>query len=97
MLQTALSGLTDEQRSASMGIIFGSDAVRAATVLYKEGAAGITHWTNEVTDAGYAARVAAELNNNLTGDLRKLGNTIESMLLARSGWWSTSSGSSRRA
>ena len=85
VLQTALSGLTDEQRSASMGIIFGSDAVRAATVLYKEGAAGITHWTNEVTDAGYAARVAAELNNNLTGDLRKLGNTIESMLLARSG------------
>ena len=85
VLQTALSGLTEEQRSASMGIIFGSDAVRAATVLYKEGAAGIDRWAREVNDAGYAARVAAELNNNLNGDLTKLGNTIESMLIAKSG------------
>jgi hypothetical protein len=41
VLQHLLSGLTDEQRQASE-IIFGSDAVRAANVLYEQGAKGIS-------------------------------------------------------
>lgn len=39
-LQSAMSGLTNEQRAAAMQIIFGSDAVRAADVLYAQGAIG---------------------------------------------------------
>ena len=34
-------GLTQEQRNQAMAQIFGSDAVRAASILYKDGAAGV--------------------------------------------------------
>jgi TP901 family phage tail tape measure protein len=36
-----LDGLTQAQRNAALATIFGTDAVRAANVLYKEGASGI--------------------------------------------------------
>jgi TP901 family phage tail tape measure protein len=39
-LQTKLGGLTQAQRNAALATIFGTDAVRAANVLYKEGASG---------------------------------------------------------
>jgi hypothetical protein len=43
-LRTGLSGLSEEQRNATLKTIFGSDAVRAAAVLYKEGASGVAEW-----------------------------------------------------
>jgi TP901 family phage tail tape measure protein len=80
-LQTHLGGLTDEQRNAAMATIFGSDAVRAANVLYKEGAAGIEEWTNKVNDAGYASDQARALQDNLAGDLEKLGGAFDTFLI----------------
>lgn len=71
-LRTGLSGLTEEQRNSTLETIFGSDAVRAAAILYKEGSAGVAEWQRKVDDAGFAARQAAENNNNLAGDLEKL-------------------------
>ena len=80
-LQTKLSGLTDEQRQAALATMFGSDAVRAASVLYDQGAAGIENWTQQVNDQGYAAQVAAEKTNNLAGDLERLRGSIETALI----------------
>jgi TP901 family phage tail tape measure protein len=79
-LQTHMAGLTQEQRNNALATIFGSDAVRAANVLYKEGASGITDWTAKVNDSGYAAKQAAALQDNLAGDLEKLGGAADALL-----------------
>jgi TP901 family phage tail tape measure protein len=77
-LSTQLAGLSQAERDKAMATIFGSDAVRAANVLYEQGAQGIAEWTAQVNDAGYAARQAAQLNDNLRGDLEKLGGAVDS-------------------
>lgn len=80
-LQNAMKDLTPEARSAAMEIIFGSDAVRAANVLFEEGAEGIAKWTKEVDDAGFAAITAAMKQDNLAGDLEKVGGSLDSVFL----------------
>lgn len=80
-LQKALGGMTAEQRNATLQIIFGADAVRAANVLYKEGAAGIASYVAGVKDQGAAARVAAIQMDNLKGDLEQLRGSIETALI----------------
>lgn len=55
-LQTQMSGLTQAQRNQALATIFGSDAIRAANVLYNEGSDGIADWTKKVSDSGYAAQ-----------------------------------------
>src|SRR5665647_801695 len=80
-LQTALKDLTPEQRNAAEAVIFGSDAVRAANVLYDEGAAGISEWITKVDDSGYAAETAAIRLNNLKGDLEQLSGSVETAMI----------------
>jgi hypothetical protein len=81
-LQDHMSGLTQEQRNSALATIFGSDAVRAANVLYKEGASGIADWTGKVNDSGYAAKQAAALQDNLSGDLEKLGGSFDTLMIS---------------
>ena len=80
-LQSQLSGLTEAQRQQTLAQIFGTDAIRAASILYEEGAEGIAEWTAAVDDSGYAARTAAELQDNLVGDLEKLGGAWSSLAI----------------
>lgn len=76
-LHDAMKDLTPQQRNAALAIMFGSDAVRAANVIYAQGADGIRRWAGEVNDAGYAAQTAAKMNDNLTGDIKKLSAAFE--------------------
>ena len=76
-LQSALKDLTPEQRNAAMATIFGSDAVRAASVLYEQGEQGIKDWIAAVDDQGYAAETAALKTDNLKGDLERLGGSFD--------------------
>lgn len=80
-LKSSMSGLTQEQRNAAMGIIFGSDAVRAANVLYDEGAKGISNWSDIVSDSGYASEQAAKRTDNLKGDLEGLSGSFETLMI----------------
>ncbi|MGL3805842.1 phage tail tape measure protein [Paeniglutamicibacter sp. R2-26] len=80
-LTKGLGDKTQAERDAAMATIFGSDAVRAANVLYAQGADGIADWTEKVNDAGYAADTAALLQNNLAGDLEKLGGSFDTVFL----------------
>lgn len=80
-LQERMGGLDDATRQAALAQIFGTDAIRAASILYDEGAEGIAQWTNAVDDSGYAARTAAELQNNLLGDLEKLGGSWSTLAI----------------
>ena len=81
-LQTALKDLTPEQRNAALSIMFGSDAVRAANVIYKEGEAGIRKWIGAVDDQGYAAETAATRLDNLIGDWEKLTGALDSAFIS---------------
>lgn len=44
-LQNALKGLTSAQRQVALNKMFGTDAVRAANILFKEGAQGVKDFT----------------------------------------------------
>lgn len=80
-LEKGLGKLTQEQRNAALSIIFGQDAIRAANVLYTEGAKGIAKWTDEVDDAGYAGETAAKRLDNLNGDLEKLSGAFDTAMI----------------
>ncbi|MDR7189785.1 TP901 family phage tail tape measure protein [Microbacterium sp. BE35] len=81
-LQDSLRGMTDEQKNATLATIFGQDAIRAATILYEEGAAGIEEWTDKVNDAGYAAETAETRLDNLKGDIEALQGAVDTAMIS---------------
>ncbi|MFG3050318.1 phage tail tape measure protein [Kitasatospora sp. NPDC048239] len=80
-MATAFGDLTPEARNAALGVIFGSDAVRAATILYRAGEQQVRGWIGAVDDEGFATRTAAQQTNNLIGDLERLKGTLETALI----------------
>lgn len=80
-LERGLSKLTPAQRDAAMATIFGSDAVRAANVLYSQGSKGIADWTAAVNDQGFAAETASVKTDNLKGDFEELGGAVETAMI----------------
>lgn len=84
-LQDQLGGLTDAQRQQAMAQIFGSDAMRAASVLYDQGAAGIHNYIDAVNDSGAAQKTADEKLNNLSGDLHKLLGSLQAVAIQSGG------------
>lgn len=80
-LQAGLADLSVEQQNAAMKTIFGSDAVRAASVVFQQGAGGIQEWIDKTNDAGYAAETAATRLDNLKGDLEQLRGSLETALI----------------
>lgn len=85
VLKTQMADLTPEARNAAMGVMFGSDAVRASTILYEQGAEGIKDWIGQVDDAGYAAKTASIMQNNLAGDIEKLGGAFDTVFIQSGG------------
>lgn len=84
-LQKKLKDLTPKQRDAALAMIFGSDALRGANVLYKQGRKGIEEWIKKVNDQGYAAETAATKLDNLKGDVEKLQGSLETMFIQAGG------------
>jgi len=84
-LKTKLSGLSQEQRDSALATIFGSDAIRAAAILYKDGAQGINDWVSAVDDQGIAAKTAATNMDNLKGDVEQLKGSLETLLITLGG------------
>lgn len=80
-LQVALRDESEEQRNAALATIFGADATRAASLLYREGGDAVAEWTAKVNDAGYAQEVARKRMDNLNGDLKILSSTWEKFLI----------------
>ncbi|MEV7267054.1 phage tail tape measure protein [Micromonospora aurantiaca] len=83
-LKTQLGGLTQEQRNSALATIFGSDAIRAASVLYEQGADGIQQWIDKTNDAGYAAETARMRTDNLAGDIERLQGSLETLAIESS-------------
>jgi TP901 family phage tail tape measure protein len=80
-LKDKLSKLTPELRANAFAQIFGSDATRAANILYEQGQDGIQGWIDKTNDAGYAAETAAMKTDNLAGDIERLKGSLETMAI----------------
>lgn len=80
-LKAGLKDLSVEQQNATLKTIFGSDAVRAAAIIFSEGAEGAAKWQKGVNDAGYAADTAARKMDNLKGDVEQLKGSFETLLI----------------
>jgi phage-related protein len=78
ILNTSLGGLTDQERSLALETMFGSDAIRAANVLFKEGADGVTKMADAMGSIS-AADVAAARLDNLKGDVEFLTGSLETL------------------
>lgn len=81
-LNEKLAGLDDATRQAALGQMFGNAQITAANILYQEGAQSVTDWTDAVSEAGYAADVAATRLDNLQGDLQILRGSIETAMIS---------------
>lgn len=80
ILKQKLKGLTDQQRMATLETIFGSDAIRAANILYKEGAVGVNNMKNAMGNTT-AEQVAKEKMDTLAGSLQQLKNKWNDLMI----------------
>lgn len=80
-LRDRMGEMTDETRNATLATIFGSDAVRAASIVYDNGADGIQGWIDATNDSGFAAETASIKLDNLKGDWEALTGSIETALI----------------
>lgn len=80
-LATGMKNYSDEQKAATLKTIFGSDAIRAAAIIYEEGAAGVTKWMDGVDDAGRATETASILTDNLKGDVERLTGALDTLFI----------------
>jgi TP901 family phage tail tape measure protein len=81
LLKTKLSGLTDEQRQLALKTMFGTDAIRAANILYKEGANGVNKMFGEMSKVK-AVDVMNERMNNTKGALEELKGALETAAIS---------------
>lgn len=86
-LQTKLAGLTQEQRNTALATLFGSDAVRAAAILYEEGAEGVGLMRDEMAKQGDVSEMAKKRLDNFSGALEQFKGSIETaMIIVGSGF-----------
>jgi TP901 family phage tail tape measure protein len=81
ILHDKLKNLTNQQRMSALQTIFGSDAIRAATILYKEGADGVQKFNKEMSKVT-ALDVAREKMNNASGAIEQFKGAMETLEIA---------------
>jgi TP901 family phage tail tape measure protein len=79
-LQGALKGMGEEQKLATLGILFGSDAIRAAAVLADKGAAGYDKMSKSMGKVK-AADVAKKRMDNLKGSIEQMKGSAETLAI----------------
>lgn len=80
-LKVKLDALSEQDRNSALKNIFGSDALRAGTILLKDGSAGLANMATEFGKFGTAADVARTKMDNLQGDLEQLKGSFETALI----------------
>ncbi|MFD1885577.1 phage tail tape measure protein [Paenibacillus wenxiniae] len=81
ILQKSMAKMTDAQRASSLEILFGSDAIRAGNILFREGAKGVDAMAAAMSKVG-ADQVAAEKLNNLKGQIEQLNGAVETFMIS---------------
>lgn len=86
-LGVALDGMTQQQKMATLEALFGTDAIRAANILYEEGAEGIQGMTAEMAKQGTVQEMARKRMDNMKGAVERLKGSIETaMIIVGSGF-----------
>jgi TP901 family phage tail tape measure protein len=80
-LQDKLGQLSQAQRDSALSTIFGSDATRAASILYHQGASGLSLWIDGVNKSGAASETAKKKLDNLSGDIEQLKGSFETLAI----------------
>lgn len=80
-LGVALAGKNQQERGAILQTIFGSDATRAANIIYKEGAKGLQHYIVATEKQGGAQRMANAQMKGLPGSIERLKGSLETAAL----------------
>lgn len=78
VLSKATAGLTEQQKLAKLEVLFGSDAMRAAAIVAKAGAAGFDTMAAAMGKVT-AEAVAAEKLNNVKGSMEQLMGSVETL------------------
>src|SRR5262249_48252109 len=81
LLAKATAGLSAEQKIATFSTIFGSDAIRAASVLARQGADGFTRRATAMGKVS-AADVATTKLDNLAGSMEQLKGSLETAAIS---------------
>lgn len=81
LLQGALKGMGEEQKLTTLGVLFGSDAIRASAILSDAGAAGFDKMAESMGKVS-AADVAAERLNNTAGKIEQLKGSAETAAIS---------------
>lgn len=77
-LQTKLAGLSEQQLSQSMNTIFGTDAMRTAIGLMKQGGEGLDALKAKMEEASAADQAAARMKG-FNGEMEKLAGAFETL------------------
>lgn len=81
VLQDATKGMTEQQKLATLETLFGSDAIRAAAVLSKDGAAGFNEMAAAMGKVS-AEDVAAKRLDNTAGAMEQLKGSAETAAIS---------------
>lgn len=79
-LERAMQGMTDVQRAAFMQTVFGTDAMRAASLLIGEGVASYEAMNAKINESGSAARQAGAYMEGFWGAIELLRGNIDTLL-----------------
>lgn len=80
-LGVALRGYSDEQRGAYLQTLFGSDAQRAANIVYREGPAGLRRYILATEKKGQAEKMANAQMKGLPGAIERMKGSLETAAL----------------
>lgn len=80
-LGVALRGKTQEERNAAIQVLFGSDAQRAANIVYTAGPNIIRDYTKATEEKGAAEKMAAAQMEGLPGAVERLKGSLETASL----------------
>ena len=80
ILQNSISGLSDEQKTATLNTIFGSDAIRAATAIANTGAEGFLNLAQNIAKVD-ADQSAATRMDTFSGAMEILQGVIDTLLI----------------
>lgn len=81
LLKNRFGKLTNEQRQYYLHQIFGSDAIRAGNILFKEGAAGVKKFQQEMANVT-ALQVATKKMDSAAGAVEQFQGAIETLQIS---------------
>ena len=77
--RSSLSALNPTLRQAVLQQIFGTDAIRAATIIFGQGAAGLADTSREISRSGQAAELAAAKSKGAAGAVADLKSEAQTL------------------